>query len=100
MLANLQQRGPTSWRIRLFVGRDEAGKKRYLERTVRRTEREAQRVMVRLVTEVGEGRHVAASASRFGDVLEALTRPVAKKSTAPSLTAAGLSRQRLRRTLS
>jgi integrase len=67
---NLQQRGPSSWRIRVFVGRDEAGKKRYLERTVRGTKREAQRVMARLVTEVDEGRHVAAAASRFGDVLE------------------------------
>jgi integrase len=53
----------------VFVGRDEAGKKRYLERTVRGTKREAQRVMARLVTEVDEGRHVAAAASRFGDVL-------------------------------
>jgi integrase len=66
----LQQRGPSSWRIRVFLGRDEAGKKRYLERTVRGTKREAQRVMARLVTEVDEGRHVAAAASRFGDVLE------------------------------
>lgn len=70
MQSNLQQRGPSSWRIRVFVGRDEAGKKRYLERTVRGTKREAQRVMARLVTEVDEGRHVAAAASRFGDVLE------------------------------
>lgn len=70
MQGNLQQRGPSSWRIRVFVGRDEAGKKRYLERTVRGTKREAQRVMARLVTEVDEGRHVAAAASRFGDVLE------------------------------
>ncbi len=45
MQGNLQQRGPSSWRIRVFVGRDEAGKKRYLERTVRGTKREAQRVM-------------------------------------------------------
>ena len=69
MQGNLQ-RGPSSWRIRVFVGRDEAGKKRYLERTVRGTKGEAQRVMARLVTEVDEGRHVAAAASRFGDVLE------------------------------
>lgn len=54
----------------MFVGRDEAGKKRYLERTVRGTKPEAQRVMARLVTEVDEGRHVAAGSSRFGEVLE------------------------------
>ncbi|HEX5366677.1 MAG TPA: hypothetical protein VFW63_08465 [Acidimicrobiales bacterium] len=45
MQGNLQQRGPSSWRIRVFVGRDEAGKERYLERTVRGTEREAQRLI-------------------------------------------------------
>lgn len=54
----------------MFVGRDEAGKKRYAERTIRGTKREAQRVLARLVTEVDEGRHVAAASSRFGDVLE------------------------------
>lgn len=70
MQGNLQQRGPSSWRIRVFIGRDDAGKKRYLERTVRGTKREAQRVMARLVTEVDEGRHVAAASTRFGDVLD------------------------------
>ena len=33
VLGNLQQRGPSSWRIRVFVGQDEASKKRYIERT-------------------------------------------------------------------
>ncbi len=70
MQGNLQQRGPSSWRIRVFVGRDESGKKRYLERTVRGTKREAQRVMARLVTEVDEGRHVAAASTTFGEVLQ------------------------------
>ncbi len=70
MQGNLQQRGPSSWRIRVFVRCDEAGKKRYLERTVRGTKREAQRVMARLVTEVDEGRHVAAASTRFGEVLD------------------------------
>jgi hypothetical protein len=67
---SLHQRGPSSWRIRVFAGRDESGKKRYLERTLRGTKREAQRVMARLVTEVDEGRHVAASSTRFGEVLD------------------------------
>lgn len=54
----------------MFVGRDESGKKRYLERAVRGTKREAQRVIARLVTEVDEGRHVAAASTRFGEVLD------------------------------
>lgn len=47
MQGNLQQRGPSSWRIRVFLGRDETGRKRYLERTVRGTKREARRVKAR-----------------------------------------------------
>ncbi len=70
MQGNLQQRGPSSWRIRVFLGRDDTGKKRYIERTVRGTKREAQRVMAHLVVEVDEGRHVAAAATTFGAVLE------------------------------
>lgn len=70
MQGNLQQRGPSSWRIRVFLGRDETGKKCYLERTVRGTKREAQRVMTRLVVEVDDGRHVAAAATSVGEVLE------------------------------
>lgn len=70
MQGNLQQRGPSSWRIRVFLGRDETGKKRYMERTVRGTKREAQRVMAHLVVEVDEGRHVAAASTTFGEVLE------------------------------
>lgn len=70
MQGNLQQRGANSWRVRVFVGRDELGKKRYLQRTVRGTKREAQRAMAKLVTEVDGGRHVPAAKRRFGELLD------------------------------
>lgn len=70
MQGNLQQRGPNSWRVRVFVGRDELGKKRYVERSVRGTKREAQRAMARLVAEVDDGRHVPAAKRKFGELLD------------------------------
>lgn len=70
MQGNLQQRGANSWRVRVFVGRDELGKKRYVERTVRGTKREAQRAMAKLVTEVDGGRHVPAAKRKFGELLD------------------------------
>ena len=68
MQGNLQRRVHRHGGSGVFLGRDDTGKKRYLERTVRGTKREAQRVMARLVVEVDEGRHVTAAATTFGAV--------------------------------
>lgn len=70
MRGNLQQRGPTSWRIRVYIGEDSTGKKRYVERTVRGTKRDAQRAMARLVVEVDDGRHVPTRSTTFSEVLD------------------------------
>ena len=70
MQGSIQQRGSGSWRVRVYVGRDELGTKRYIQRAVRGTKREAQRVMARLVAEVDDGRHVPAAKRRFGEVLD------------------------------
>ncbi len=34
MQGHIQQRGKDSWRVKVFVGRDAAGGRRYVERTV------------------------------------------------------------------
>src|SRR5215216_491496 len=70
MQGSIQQRGSGSWRVRVYVGRDELGTKRYIDRSVRGTKREAQRVMARLVAEVDDGRHVPGAKRKFGDVLD------------------------------
>jgi integrase len=70
MQGHLQQRGSNSWRVRVYVGRDDLGKKRYVDRTVRGSKREAQRVMARLVAEVDDRRHVPTAKRKFGDVLD------------------------------
>ena len=70
MQGSIQQRGRDSWRVRVHVGRDELGKKRYLQRTVRGSKRDAQRVMAKLVTEVDQGRHAPAAKRKFGELLD------------------------------
>ncbi len=70
MRGHIQQRGKTSWRIKVFVGRDAAGVRRYVEQTVRGTRREAERELSRLLVEVDEGRHAAAAPITFGELLD------------------------------
>ena len=45
MRGHVQQRGKNSWRIKVFVGRDAAGVRRYVERTVRGTRRPRREVL-------------------------------------------------------
>ena len=61
MRGHVQPRGSGTWRIKSYVGRDAAGRKRYLQRTIKGTKREAERELSRLVVEIDEGRHAAAA---------------------------------------
>ena len=70
MRGHIQQRGKTSWRVKVFVGRDTGGVRRYVERTIRGTRREAERELSRLLVEVDEGRHAAAAPITFGELLD------------------------------
>jgi integrase len=68
---HLQERGPKTWRLSVYIGRDEkTGRKRYAQRTLHGSEREAQRALARLVTEVDEGRHAASTPGTFGKLLD------------------------------
>lgn len=71
MRGHLQERGPKTWRLSVYIGRDpRTGRKRYAQSTVHGTKREAQRALARLVTEVDEGRHAASAAGTFGNLLD------------------------------
>ncbi len=48
MAGQLIQRG-SSWRVRVFAGRDASGKRRYVSRTVRGSRREAQKELTRML---------------------------------------------------
>jgi hypothetical protein len=70
MRGHIQQRDRQSWRVKVFVGRDADGVKRYVERTVRGTRRDAERELARVVVEVDEGRHAAAAPMSFDELLD------------------------------
>jgi integrase len=70
MRGHLQHRSGDSWRIKVYLGRSADGRKRYLERTVHGSRREAERDLSRLVVEVDEGRHAAAAPMTFGELLD------------------------------
>ena len=70
MRGHLQQRSRDTWRLKVYVGRSADGRKRYVERTVRGSRREAERELARLVVEVDEGRHVAAAPMTVGELVD------------------------------
>ena len=61
-MASIQRVRRGAWRVRVYEGRDDSGRKRYRSRTVRGTRRDAQRVASNLHLEVELG--VAASGGR------------------------------------
>jgi integrase len=56
MAGSMRQRGPSSWELRVHVGRDpDTGAKQYATKTVRGTKREAEKELARLVAQVDDG---------------------------------------------
>ena len=70
MRGHPQSRGGDAWRLKVYVGRSADDRRRYVERTIRGTRREADRALARLVVEVDEGRHAAAASMTFGELLD------------------------------
>ena len=70
MRGHVQHRGSDAWRLKVFLGRDAAGKRRYIERTVHGSRRDAERDLARLVVEVDDGRHVASAPMTIGELLD------------------------------
>jgi integrase len=70
MRGHLQQRSRDTWRLKVYVGRSADGRKRYVERTVHGSRKEAERELARLVVEVDEGRHVASAPMTMGELLD------------------------------
>lgn len=83
MRGHLQQRGADSWRLKVFLGRSPDGKKRYLERTVRGTRREADQELARLVVEAGEGRWAASAPMAIQTGLMAFGEGASRPSATP-----------------
>jgi integrase len=70
MRGHLQQRGPHSWRLKVFIGRSPDEKRRYVERTVRGTRQEAERELARVTLEAAEGRYVPSEPMTLNQLLD------------------------------
>jgi hypothetical protein len=86
MQGHMQQRGD-SWRITAYLGRDEStGKKRYAQRTVRGTKRDAQSALARLVTEVNDGGYASAGSLTISQLLDRFLELKARQVDPTTLT--------------
>jgi integrase len=62
MPGHMQQRGPSSWRLHAFVGKDSSGRKRYASRTFHGSKKEAGIALAAFVTEVAKDRNTSSAA--------------------------------------
>jgi integrase len=70
MAGQLIERGRDRYLIRVYLGRDETGKRRYLNRTVHGKKKEAQQELTRLLREKDEGRALRPSRETLGQYLD------------------------------
>lgn len=70
MRGHIQQRGEKSWRIRAYAARDRSGRKRYVQRTIVGSKREAEKALTRLLGELDEGRIVASASITMNELLD------------------------------
>lgn len=69
MRGSIEPRGDGHWRVRVYAGR-EGGRIRWVSRTVAGTKRDAQRELVRLVTEYGAGKVAIGHQGSVADLLD------------------------------
>jgi integrase len=74
MRGSLRKLPSGSWEIRLFLGTDDAGKKRYRSKSVKGSKREAERTMRQLITDVEAGDAEADRSEQLLTVDELLVR--------------------------
>jgi len=83
--ATLNRRGKNTWRAKLFLGRDEHGRKKYLSRTIRRTKKDAESVLSQMLVETGLGGNVVTDAtlSDLANRWMAIAEPTLSPTTYP-----------------
>jgi integrase len=71
MPGHMQQRGPTTWRMHAYIGRDARGRRRYASKTFHGTKRQASTALAAFVTEISRDREATAAAESIS-VLQVL----------------------------
>jgi len=72
-----KSRAKSAWLVRVFLGRNEDGKRLYANRTVHGTRKDAEAVLHELLAKKGRGALTATSRERLGDFLDRWLRDVA-----------------------
>lgn len=78
MAGQLIQRGERTWLIRVYLGRDEGGRRKYLNRTVHGSKKDAQRVLTALLRERDMGILVEPSRQTLNAYLDRWLETAAK----------------------
>ena len=66
----IEARGKSSWRLRVFLCRDEVGKRHYVSRTVKGTRRDAEKALRKMLEEHDSGRLVLPSKATLATFLD------------------------------
>jgi integrase len=86
MAGQLIERGERRWLVRVFLGRDASGKRRYHNKTIRGTKKDAQRYLNKVLTEVDTGTFIEPSNATVAEYLRkwlvASARPRVRERTA------------------
>ncbi|HXD33676.1 MAG TPA: tyrosine-type recombinase/integrase [Pyrinomonadaceae bacterium] len=85
MAGQIIKRGDKNWMVRIFMGRDGKGKRRYLNKTLRGTKKDAETYLRKTLTEISAGTFVKASPSTVEEYLkkwlETAARPRLRENT-------------------
>jgi integrase len=70
MAGHIVKRGEKTWMVRIFLGRDGKGKRRYLNKTIRGTKKKVNEYLSKTLTDISAGTFVQSSADSVEDYLE------------------------------
>jgi len=86
MAGQIIKRGERTWLVRIFMGRDEKGKRRYLNQTIRGKKKDAETYLSKTLADISTGTFVEPSPLTLGEYLnkwlEAAARPRVSRRTA------------------
>jgi integrase len=70
MAGQIIKRGDDTWIVRIFMGRDAQGKRRYLNKTIKGKKKDAETYLSKTITSISTGTFVEPSALSVGDYLD------------------------------
>jgi hypothetical protein len=70
MAGQIIRRGDKTWLVRIFMGRDGNGKRRYLNKTIRGVKKEAENYLSRTLTDISAGTFVETASDTLTEYLD------------------------------